>query len=143
MLIRLSWAGLMLPALSRAACSDLHAVVVTTPAELHNTSDCQPVWLCHSNELKSLLHGTPLCRWAEDDFFAEQRVSGANPLVLTKLDRDDARAEILEDLNLDFSVNSELSKGNIYVCDYTGTDPAYRGPCMVTVRPLAAADLPT
>lgn len=55
-------------------------------------------------------------------------------MIIQKLERDDPRAEVLEDLDLSFSVNSELSKGNIYVCDYTGTDPTYRGPVMVTVR---------
>ncbi|NJR41778.1 MAG: hypothetical protein HC767_03070 [Akkermansiaceae bacterium] len=68
-----------------------------------------------------------------DEFFAEQRLSGANPMIMKKLEKDDARVEVLEQLDLKFNLNSELSKGNVYVCDYTGTDPDYRGPVTVAV----------
>lgn len=75
------------------------------------------------------------CRWLEDEFFAEQRLSGANPMIIQKLEHDDPRAVVLEhhEDDLDFVLNNQLSKGNIYVCDYTGTDPMYRGPVMVNV----------
>lgn len=53
--------------------------------------------------------------------------------MMKVLERDDPRAEVLEDLDLDFSLKSELSSKNLYICDYTGTDPSYRGPIMVVV----------
>ena len=74
------------------------------------------------------------CRWMTDDFFAEQRISGANPLKMRVLERDDPRVEILSYVDLDFNLKSELAAKNIYVCDYSGTDPTYRGPVMVAVR---------
>jgi arachidonate 15-lipoxygenase len=70
--------------------------------------------------------------------FAEQRLSGANPMVIRKLDKNDPRAKVLEQIpsfqkNFEplFQVPEELAKGNIYVTDYTGTDPHYRGPAKV------------
>jgi arachidonate 15-lipoxygenase len=70
--------------------------------------------------------------------FAEQRLSGANPMVICKLGQDDPRAKVLEqipswrkDFEPLFNVAEELAKGNIYVTDYTGTDPNYRGPAFV------------
>jgi arachidonate 15-lipoxygenase len=70
--------------------------------------------------------------------FAEQRLSGANPMVIRRLDKDDPRAKVLEqipswskDFEPLFQVLEELTKGNIYVTDYTGTDPNYRGPALV------------
>lgn len=55
-------------------------------------------------------------------------------MIIQLLERDDPRAEVLMDMeNLPFNAKSELSKANIYICDYSGTDPAYRGPTMVTV----------
>jgi arachidonate 15-lipoxygenase len=70
--------------------------------------------------------------------FAEQRLSGANPMVIRRLDKDDARAEVLklipswsDDFEPLFKVKDELGAGNIYVTDYTGTDPNYRGPALV------------
>jgi arachidonate 15-lipoxygenase len=70
--------------------------------------------------------------------FAEQRLSGANPLVIRSLNRDDPRAQVLEripsfqtDFEPLFDVPTELAAGNIYVTDYTGTDSNYRGPALV------------
>jgi arachidonate 15-lipoxygenase len=70
--------------------------------------------------------------------FAEQRLSGANPMVIRRLAKDDPRAKVLEQIpswatNFEplFQVAEELAKGNIYVTDYTGTDPNYRGPASV------------
>jgi arachidonate 15-lipoxygenase len=70
--------------------------------------------------------------------FAEQRLSGANPMVIRKLDKNDPRAKVLEQIPSFqksfeplFQVPEELAKGNIYITDYTGTDPHYRGPALV------------
>jgi len=70
--------------------------------------------------------------------FAEQRLSGANPLVIRLLDKDDPRSQILEqipsfkpDFEPLFNVPKELANGNIYITDYTGTDNYYRGPSLV------------
>jgi arachidonate 15-lipoxygenase len=70
--------------------------------------------------------------------FAEQRLSGANPMVIRRLNKDDPRTKVLEqipswskDFEPLFQVSEELGKGNIYVTDYTGTDPNYRGPALV------------
>lgn len=69
-----------------------------------------------------------------NDSFAEQRLSGANPLVIRLLDKDDKRAKVLEqipsfkaDFEPLFDVPKELADGNIYITDYTGTDEHYRG----------------
>ena len=73
-----------------------------------------------------------------NDSFAEQRLSGANPLVIRLLDKADPRAKVLQsipsfDANFEplFKVSQELDAGNIYVTDYTGTDSNYRGPSQV------------
>lgn len=70
--------------------------------------------------------------------FAEQRLSGANPLVIRLLAKDDPRAQVLEripsfqtDFEPLFDVPKELAAGNLYVTDYTGTDSNYRGPALV------------
>lgn len=70
--------------------------------------------------------------------FAEQRLSGANPLVICLLDKADPRAKALEqipsfeaDFEPLFDVAKELADGNIYITDYTGTDSHYRGPSLV------------
>ena len=70
--------------------------------------------------------------------FAEQRLSGANPLVIRLLDKDDPRSQVLEqipsfkaDFEPLFNVPKELANGNIYITDYTGTDNYYRGPSWV------------
>jgi arachidonate 15-lipoxygenase len=70
--------------------------------------------------------------------FAEQRLSGANPMVIRRLDKDDPRAKVLEQIPSFqpsfeplFHVLEQLAAGNIYVTDYTGTDPNYRGPALV------------
>lgn len=73
-----------------------------------------------------------------NDSFAEQRLSGANPLVLCLLKSDDNRQKILEnipsfqtDFDPLFNVTQEINQGNIYIADYTGTDSRYRGPSLV------------
>jgi arachidonate 15-lipoxygenase len=73
-----------------------------------------------------------------NDSFAEQRLSGVNPLVLRLLKEDDLRSVVLkripsyaQDFEPLFDVPEELKKGNIYVADYTGTDPEYIGPSLV------------
>ena len=65
-----------------------------------------------------------------NDSFAEQRLSGPNPLVIRLLDQNDPRAKILEDIpsfkqdfEPKFDVSKELVNNNIYVTDYTGTVP--------------------
>jgi arachidonate 15-lipoxygenase len=73
-----------------------------------------------------------------NDSFAEQRLSGVNPLVLQLLKADDSRAEVLKKIasyskNFEplFNIPEELANENIYIADYTGTDPTYRGPSFV------------
>jgi arachidonate 15-lipoxygenase len=73
-----------------------------------------------------------------NDSFAEQRLSGANPLVIRLLKKDDARSQVLHtipsfqpDFEPLFDVQKELAAGNIYITDYTGTDPDYIGPSLV------------
>lgn len=69
-----------------------------------------------------------------DRSFAEQRLSGANPMVLRLLDPSDPKAETLEkiaSLQPLFDLRKELQDKNIYIADYTGTDEHYRGPAKV------------
>jgi arachidonate 15-lipoxygenase len=73
-----------------------------------------------------------------NDSFAEQRLSGVNPQMLRSLKATDARAGVLKkiksyDPNFEplFDVPKELANGNIYIADYTGTDPTYQGPAYV------------
>lgn len=68
-----------------------------------------------------------------DRAFAEQRLSGANPMVLRLLDPADPRAEILAQLPSSqlFDFRKQLEEKNIYIADYTGTDEHYRGPAKV------------
>jgi arachidonate 15-lipoxygenase len=73
-----------------------------------------------------------------DSSFAEQRLSGANPLVIRLLKGEDPRAQVLQtipsskpDFEPLFNISAELAAGNIYVTDYTGTDIHYRGPSLV------------
>lgn len=70
--------------------------------------------------------------------FAEQRLSGANPLVIRLLPATDPRSQVLHDIasfQADFEpmfdLPQELAAGNIYIADYTGTDINYRGPSWV------------
>jgi arachidonate 15-lipoxygenase len=73
-----------------------------------------------------------------NDSFAEQRLSGVNPQMLRSLSANDPRAGVLKkiksyDPNFEplFDVPKELANGNIYIADYTGTDPTYQGPAYV------------
>jgi arachidonate 15-lipoxygenase len=73
-----------------------------------------------------------------NDSFAEQRLSGANPLVIRLLDKDDPRSQVLRQIPSFepafeplFDVPQELEDGNIYITDYTGTDHNYPGPSLV------------
>jgi arachidonate 15-lipoxygenase len=69
-----------------------------------------------------------------DHSFAEQRLSGANPMVIRLLEPNDPRGEILAKLSSVqplFDVRKELQEKNIYIADYTGTDAHYRGPSKV------------
>jgi arachidonate 15-lipoxygenase len=69
-----------------------------------------------------------------DRSFAEQRLSGANPMVLRLLDQNDPRVETLVKLSTlqpSFDVRKQLLEKNIYIADYTGTDKHYRGPAKV------------
>ncbi len=73
-----------------------------------------------------------------DNSFAEQRLSGANPLMIRLLDKNDPRTQVLEkipsfqeDFEPLFNVSKELAAGNIYVTDYTGKDSNYSGPSKV------------
>lgn len=70
-----------------------------------------------------------------DRCFAEQRLSGANPMVLRGLHPADDRAKILEKLPSYhpsfeplFNITNELNNGNIYIADYTGETDDYAGP---------------
>ncbi len=69
--------------------------------------------------------------------FAEQRLSGVNPMAIKKLLKEDYRVKLLKDTsfqaNLEplFKFDKELAQGNIYIADYTGTDPDYIGPSFV------------
>jgi arachidonate 15-lipoxygenase len=99
----------------------------------------------HLDDLKDyedLFNVLPLPEVAKNyqtnDSFAEQRLSGSNPLVIRQLDQDDPRAEVLTripsfkpEFEPLFDVPKELAKGNIYVADYTGKDINYTGPSMV------------
>lgn len=76
--------------------------------------------------------------YQSNESFAEQRLSGANPLVIRLLKADDLRAKILDqipsfkpDFEPLFNVSKELATGNIYVADYTGRDGNYKGPALV------------
>ncbi|MEG3929024.1 lipoxygenase family protein [Microcoleus sp. D3_18a_C4] len=69
-----------------------------------------------------------------DRSFAEQRLSGANPMVLRLLDASDPRAQTLAQISGFhplFDLQQELQQKNIYVADYTGTDQHYRAPALV------------
>ncbi|MEG3840591.1 lipoxygenase family protein [Microcoleus sp. herbarium14] len=69
-----------------------------------------------------------------DRSFAEQRLSGANPMVLRLLEASDPRAQTLAQLSSlqpSFDLSKELQEKNIYIADYTGTDEHYRGPAKV------------
>ncbi len=73
-----------------------------------------------------------------NDSFAEQRLSGANPLVLCLLKSDDSRTQVLKnipsfqkDFEPLFNLDRELNKGNIYIADYTGHDGKYLGSSLV------------
>jgi arachidonate 15-lipoxygenase len=68
-----------------------------------------------------------------DRAFAEQRLAGANPMVLHLLDPADPRVQILAKLpSLPlFDLRKELQDKNIYIADYTGFDPKYLGPAKV------------
>jgi arachidonate 15-lipoxygenase len=73
-----------------------------------------------------------------DHSFAEQRLSGVNPLVIRLLKADDPRAQVLQripsaaaDFEPLFKLAQELKAGNIYITDYTGADDSYAGPVLV------------
>ncbi|MEG4577437.1 lipoxygenase family protein [Microcoleus sp. N3A4] len=69
-----------------------------------------------------------------DRSFAEQRLSGANPMVLRLLDASDPRAQSLaglSSLHPLFDLGQELQQKNIYIADYTGTDQHYRAPAKI------------
>ncbi|NJK74719.1 MAG: lipoxygenase [Microcoleus sp. SU_5_6] len=82
----------------------------------------------------SLLPLPPIAKtYQTDRAFAEQRLSGANPMVLRLLDPADSRAQILTKLpNLRLlDLRKELHDKNIYIADYTGTDSNYLAPAKV------------
>ena len=69
-----------------------------------------------------------------DRSFAEQRLSGANPMVLRLLDASDPRAETLVQISNFhplFDLQQELQQKNIYIADYTGSDQHYRAPSKI------------
>ncbi len=69
-----------------------------------------------------------------DRSFAEQRLSGANPMVLRLLDASDPRAETLASISNFhplFDLQQELQQKNIYIADYTGSDQHYRAPSKI------------
>ena len=69
-----------------------------------------------------------------DRSFAEQRLSGANPMVLRLLDASDPRAQTLAPISNFhplFDLQQELQQKNIYIADYTGSDQHYRAPSKI------------
>ncbi|WP_333466428.1 lipoxygenase family protein [Microcoleus sp. w2-18aC6] len=69
-----------------------------------------------------------------DRSFAEQRLSGANPMVLRLLDAGDHRAQTLAQISSFhplFDLGQELQQKNIYIADYTGSDQHYRAPSKI------------
>jgi arachidonate 15-lipoxygenase len=73
-----------------------------------------------------------------DRSFAEQRLSGANPMVMRWLKPTDDRAQLLHQLAQSntkiaalLNVAAELDKGNLYIADYTGLADGYTGPRQV------------
>ena len=69
-----------------------------------------------------------------DRSFAEQRLSGANPMVLRLLDPSDARAETIAKVAAAqplLELPKLLRDKCIYVADYTGTDGNYRAPARI------------
>jgi arachidonate 15-lipoxygenase len=73
-----------------------------------------------------------------DHSFAEQRLSGVNPLMIRLLKADDPRAQVLHripsasaEFEMMFNVAHELQSGNIYITDYTGADDSYAGAVLV------------
>ncbi len=69
-----------------------------------------------------------------DRSFAEQRLSGANPMVLRLLDASDPRAQTLAQISNFhplFDLRQELEQKNIYIADYTGSDEHYRAPSKI------------
>ena len=69
-----------------------------------------------------------------DRSFAEQRLSGANPMVLRLLSATDPRAEIVTKLATVqplLELPRLLREKGIYIADYTGTDPNYRAPSRI------------
>ncbi len=68
-------------------------------------------------------------RYQGDDLFAQQRLCGANPMAISRLMPSDDRAQILKALPK--NIDADLANGNIYITDYTGLAPEYRGPSLV------------
>ncbi len=73
-----------------------------------------------------------------DRSFAEQRLSGANPMAIRGLQPHDDRAQLLHHLSQSnakvaatLNVAAELDKGNIYITDYTGLADDYTEPLLV------------
>ncbi|MEG4815802.1 lipoxygenase family protein [Microcoleus sp. K5-D4] len=69
-----------------------------------------------------------------DRSFAEQRLSGANPMMLRLLDAGDPRAQTLAQISSFhplFDLGQELQQKNIYIADYTGSDQHYRAPSKI------------
>lgn len=74
--------------------------------------------------------------YRDDAAFAEQRLSGVNPLTLTLLNKSEARAEVLKRIDDPAhakKAEAALETGRCFVVDFTGTDPAYMGPALVKV----------
>ncbi len=70
--------------------------------------------------------------------FAEQRLSGVNPVMIRALKSTDPRAELLKilpsykpEFEPLFNIPQELENGNLYITDYTGEDENYQGASLV------------
>jgi arachidonate 15-lipoxygenase len=68
-----------------------------------------------------------------DIAFANQRLAGANPVVIRKLEPNSPEAEVIRDLALEdqyspINLLERLDNGHIYITDYTGNDPNYPSP---------------
>jgi arachidonate 15-lipoxygenase len=75
--------------------------------------------------------------YLSDQRFAEQRLSGANPMAIRWLRPEDDRAQILQPLTQNpkiadwLDIPIELAQGNLYITDYTGLADDYTGPLQV------------
>uniref|UniRef100_A0A8C7Y513 Arachidonate 15-lipoxygenase type B n=1 Tax=Oryzias sinensis TaxID=183150 RepID=A0A8C7Y513_9TELE len=59
--------------------------------------------------------------WKEDDFFGYQFLNGVNPMVIRRIKALPGNFPVTDEMvfsNGSFTLNSEMQKGNIFLCDY-------------------------